>query len=478
VKKKYVCIAGVVILALCVLAYETVASRFFSEPIEAIITPTEGVAGSNVTFSCLVTPAYTVTSWDWDFGGGAIPPHSSLREPLETLSKEGTYSAYVRIKARLWFLEREDGFSFLLRVKGVHTALTETANLEVEKQKIKLPDKYVDVRAMLIDKQDNPALLYWNGDNECIYSQRGDTEWIKKSVSSDIPVSANIFDCIPYPLLLVWAGNREIKTAELVNGSFVFNSYKADVYSNDYVSAATDKSGAIHLFVVPSQKLCQQLLHLHLVNGVMKSEIVDGADRIHSAPQCKVSSDGKIHLLYIVDTRLSEEYEIRYSSYDGNRWHVSSVYSGPIRPALPELFRPSHPVLSVSQNGRIAAAAVKHGYLDIAWRASGSWEYQTFDKPVSGLAAPCIEIDDKGCVFGVIEARSDDGYADNILVEVYYFQGQRNELSTIKIDDWTIATRCRTYIVKRLKNGASLLTYFDEESNSQILVTIKVQDNY
>jgi|GEM_PF-2140674 len=60
------------------------------------VSPTQGIEGADVTFSAGVTGTEPLT-FNWDFGGGATPNTSTLRNPEVQLGAVGEYSASVAV---------------------------------------------------------------------------------------------------------------------------------------------------------------------------------------------------------------------------------------------------------------------------------------------------------------------------------------------------------------------------------------------
>jgi len=75
------------------------------------VSPTSGTAGESVEFTATITGTPPLT-YNWDFGGGAVPNGSSASAPSVTLGAPGSYSASLTVTNAFG----EDTFSFTLTV--------------------------------------------------------------------------------------------------------------------------------------------------------------------------------------------------------------------------------------------------------------------------------------------------------------------------------------------------------------------------
>lgn len=87
-----------------------------SPPVITAVTPDRGEAGTQVQFTA--TSSDSPTSWEWDFGGGALPATSTEASPTVGLLNVGTYTGTVRASN---MLGTGATFTFLYAVAPIAT---------------------------------------------------------------------------------------------------------------------------------------------------------------------------------------------------------------------------------------------------------------------------------------------------------------------------------------------------------------------
>lgn len=101
--------------------YQIATVQVASGPIVTEVSPLVGTVGQSTLFAATVQNG-PVTSWLWDFGGGATPNTSTLATPSVTLGIEGPYDGSVTVVNTLG----ESTFDFSFQVNGPQPNLPPT----------------------------------------------------------------------------------------------------------------------------------------------------------------------------------------------------------------------------------------------------------------------------------------------------------------------------------------------------------------